>query len=343
MKIKLYALSSIFAFLVFACNKKENNTNVQPDLVEKTSAENDTLQGTEEIPRKESINLFTLMPKDSSDIAFVSLSDIYPVGDEKDTLTLPNIEKMGKEKAEYFTFEKNYRKRFLSKTNISETDSVFIYDYGKNKFVSFAVKNLKTAALLNGYSSGEDWPYHNYDFMIGFEINKKHLQGFSEYYRDALVYVGKENPFAKEKLTPVDWKKINAKEFPSKPLKSEDQKTVKGNTIGTSYAFKTTSYNYFLQDFVDNRKILFARRLLVVDPKTKEIIIDKLYSQSEGTSPTPLNYEEGPDVINQWTGKLFKNKPQVVFGFLYESFGCPGISIIDKSNEEIYLQCDNRH
>ena len=98
-----------------------------------------------------------------------------------------------------------------------------------------------------------------------------------------------------------------------------------------------------MQDYVDNRKLLFARRLLVVDSKTKEIIIDKLYSSSEGTSPTPLNYEEGDDVVNQWTGKLFKNKPQVIFGFLYESFGCPGISIIDKSNEEIYLQCDNRH
>lgn len=343
MKAKTFLLSAAFLALLSACEKKHSAKAEQQDVSKNAVTETDSIQTEEQGSRKESINLFTVMPKDSSDIAFISLSDIYPVGDEKDTLALPNLEKMGKQNAQYFTFEKNYRKRFLSKTNISETDSVFIYDYAKNKLVSFSVKNLKTAALLNGYSSEEDWPYHNYDFMIGFEINKKYLKDFSEYYQDALVYVGKENPFAKEQLTPVNWKKIPAKDFPSKPLKSEDQKTLKGNTAGNTYAFKTNSYQYFLQDYVDNRKILFGRRLLVTDPKTKEIIIDKLYSQSEGTSPTALNYEEGDNVVNQWTGRLFKNKPQVVFGFVYESFGCPGISIIDKSNEEIYLQCDNRH
>ncbi|HEY1193083.1 oxidoreductase [Flavobacterium sp.] len=343
MKTKLLLISATFLVFFSACEKKKSAKTTKQDTSKNAITEIDTLQTEEQGPRKESINLFTLMPKDSSEVAFVSLSDIYPIDDEKDTLALPNLEKMGKINAQYFTFEKNYRKRFLSKTNISETDSLFVYDYAKNKLASFLVKNLKTAAFLNGYSSEEDWPYHNYDFMIGFEINKKYLKGFSEYYRDALVYVGKENPFAKERLIPVDWKKITAKEFPSKPMKSEDQKIVKGHSIGNTYGFKTSVYNYFLQDYIDKQKILYARRLIVIDAKTKEIIIEKLYSQSEGTSPAPLNYEEGQDVINQWTGKLFKNKPQVVFGFLYESFGCPGISLIDKSNEEIYLQCDNRH
>jgi len=342
MNLKYHAIIVISFLFIVSCKKEENKT-IETPSAENAVVENDTLQNQEQSSPKESINLFTLMSKDSSDVAFVSLSDIYPVGEENDTLALPNIEKIGKLKAQYFTFEKNYRKRFLSKTNISESDSVFVYDYAKNKLASFLVKNLKTAAYLNGYSSEEDWPYHNYDYMIGFEINIKYLKGFSEYYRDAIVYVGKENPFAKQKLVPVDWKKITAKDFPSKPLKGEDQKTLKGTSKGTTYAFKTANYDYFLQDYLDNRKILFGRRLLVTDAKTKEIIIEKLYSQSEGTSPSPLNYEESPEAINQWTGKLFKNKPEVVFGFLYESFGCPGISIIDKSNEEIYLQCDNRH
>lgn len=335
---------SIFTFsflLLLSCNKKQENQSVEALPAPVENIENDSITD-QETPRKESINLFTIMPKDSSDVAFVSLSDIYPLN-ETDAEALPNIEERGILAAEYMTLENKQRKRFLSKINISENDSLFAYDYSKNKLARFAIKNLKTSALLNGYSSQEDWPYKPYDYMIGFSINKQLLNGFSEYYRDAIVYVGKENPFSKEGLTAIAWKKATAAEFPSKPLKSEDQKIVKGNTLGTAYSFKTNSYNYFLQDYTDNRKLLFARRLLVVDSKTKEIIIDKLYSQSEGTSPTALNYEEGPDVVNQWTGKLFKNKPQVVFGFLYESFGCPAISIIDKSKEEIYLQCDNRH
>lgn len=343
MKIKLYALSTVLTLFFFSCNKKENTTSKLPEPVEHAETETDTIQEAEETPRKESINLFTLMPKDSSDVAFISLSDIYAVNSEKDTLALPNIEKMGKDEAQYFTFDKIYRKRLLTGTHISENDSVFIIDYAKNKRVSFAVKNLKTAAMLNLYSSGEDWPYPNFDYMIGFEIDKKYLNGFSEYYRDALVYVGKENPFSKERLKPISWKKIAKKDFPSKPMKNEDRASLKNTVTGNTYLFKTESHDYFLQDYLDSNKTIYGRRLLVVDSKTAAVIIEKLFSQSEGTSPAPLNYENGEDAVEQWTGKLFKNKPPVVFGFEYISFGCPGISIIDKSNEDIYLQCDNRH
>jgi hypothetical protein len=343
MKVKIYALFAAILLSVFACDKKQPAKTTQSDVSENTEIETDSIHEEEQEPRKESINLFTLMPKDSTDIAFVSLSDIYNLGETNDSVAMPVIAKMDKKAAEYFVLENKYRKKFLSQIHISESDSLFVYDYAKNKLASFSVKSLKTTAMINGYASTEDFPYSPSDYMIGFEINKKYLNGFSEYYRDALVYVGKENPFAKERLTPIAWKKITAKEYPSKPIKKEDQKLLKKTVPGNTYAFKTNNYQYFLQDYVDNRKNLYARRLLVLDSNTKDIIIEKLYSQSEGTSPSPLNYEEGEDIVNQWTGKLFKDKPPVVFGFLYESFGCPGISIIDKSNEEIYLQCDNRH
>ncbi|WP_294963621.1 oxidoreductase [uncultured Flavobacterium sp.] len=343
MTTKSFLLSTTFLILLSACNKKENTSTVTlPEVTEHAETATDSLQ-TEKTSKKESIYLFNVIPKDSSDIAFVSLSDIYSNNDEKDTLVLPNIEKLGKYDAQYFTFDKNYRKRFLSKTNISETDSLFVYDYAKNKLVSFAVKNLKTAAMLNGYSSAEDWPYHHYDFMIGFEINKKLLNGFSEYYREALVYIGKENPFSNERLKPISWKKITKKEYPSKALKNDDRALLKNTVTGNTYFYKTDSHEYFLQDYLDSNKTIYGRRLLVLDSKTKDVIIEKLFSQSEGISPTPLNYENGDNSIEQWTGKLLKNKPEVVFGFEYVSFGCPSISVIDKSNEEINIQCDNRH
>lgn len=343
MNHKFYILFTASFLFLASCNKKQETKTEEESLIENTAADSIAEGSEEQTPRKESINLFNLTPKDSSNVAFVSLSDIYGPADEKDTLTLPPIETMDIISAAYFTFEKPYRKRFFTRTNISENDSVFIYDYAKNKSVSLAVKNLKTAAMINGYSSTEDWPYQHFDYMIGFEINKKYLDGFSEYYQDALVYVGPENPFAKERLTPILWKKTTSKEFPAKELSGEHKKMLKNTLTGTTHSFKTNSYNYFLQDYLDSHKIIYARRLLVTNSKTNEIVIEKLYSQSEGTSPSPLNFEEGDHVVNQWTGKLFKNKPPVVFGFEYVSFGCPGISIIDKSNEEIYLQCDNRH
>lgn len=342
MKIKTYILSAVFLLLFFACSKKENTKNTQPDLSEDRTLENDSVQ-TEEIPRKESINLFTLTSRDSTDAAFVSLSDIYPVNEDTDTDVLPDITKMDIISAEYFILENKYRKRFLAKTTISETDSLFVYDYTKNKLASFAVKNLRTAALVNGYTSEQDFPYERYDYMIGFEISKQYLNGLSDYYADVLVYVGKENPFTKEALTPIAWKKISNKEYPSKALKKEESEILKGTTPGSTYAYKTNSFIYFLQDYLNSQKDVYARRLFVVDSKTKDIIIEKFYSESEGTSPSPLNFQNNDNIINQYTGKLFKNKPPVVFGFQYESFGCPAISLIDKSNEDIYLQCDNRH
>ena len=343
MNLKIPAILSASVLFLLSCNDKKETKNNKPQSDKTAAAQNDTVE-TEQAPRKESINLFTLTYRDSTDVAFVSLSDIYPLDDTaSDTLALPNIEKMEKKAAKYFTLDKKYRNRFLSKTNISETDSLFVYDYAKNKLASFAIKNLKAAAWLNGYSSEEDWPYPKYYYMIGFEISKQSLKGFSDYYSDVIVYAGKENPFANEPLKPIVWKKIPGKEYPSKPMKKEDRAILKSTVAGNTYLYKTDTYQYFLQDYLDSDKIIYARRLLVTDSKTKEIIIEKLYSQSEGTSPAPLNGENGDDSFDQYTGKLFKNKPPVVFGFQYESFGCPAISLIDKSNEDIYIQCDNRH
>ena len=49
------------------------------------------------------------------------------------------------------------------------------------------------------------------------------------------------------------------------------------------------------------------------------------------------------NVINQWTGKLFKNKENVIFGFQYHSFSCPYITVLSKKPAQIEINCDNRH
>jgi hypothetical protein len=341
MNTKIYIIFIASLLSLLSCNKKETKNN-KPQSAKTTAAINDSVQVEEETPRKESINLFRLTYRDSSDVAFVSLSDIYPLnGKDNDKLILPEVEKMGIKAAGYFTIDSKYRKRFLTETNTSETDSLFVYDYSKNKLAAFSIKNLKTAAFLNPYSSEDAWPYHWYDYMIGFEINAQSLKGFSDYYSDVLVYVGKENPFTNKPLTPIVWNKISAKEFPSKAIKTKDLALLKNKTPGNTYSYKTEEYHYFLQEYLNSTEV-GSRRLLVIDANTKEVITEKMFIESEGSSPAPLNSADD-EVAVQYTGKLFKNKPPVVFGFQYESFGCSAISLIDKSNEDIYIQCDNRH
>jgi len=273
-------------------------------------------------------------------VVFVSLSDIYPSSEKPDLPVIPE----DKRNFEHVLLDSKFRKQFLSVTKISETDNVFLYDYAKNKLASFTVKNLNAVANLSQYEAGSEPPHSHYDYQIGFEIDKKLLKDFEDFSNQILVYVGKENPFAEKQLTAIAWKKISSKEFPSKKIKDEFGALNQKYTVGDSYSFKYENLEYFIQDFLRDTSI-FARRVLVVNSKTKTIIYEEIFSEGESDSLTPLNFvnkDEG-DNINQWTGKLFKNKEPVIFGFEYHSFGCDYITVLSKKPTQVDIYCDNRH
>ena len=97
----------------------------------------------------QNLALFSFSSIEQSDIGFVSLSDVYPLSSHSDSLAIPDIKDKGIQSAQYFKLDVTYRKRFLSKTKIAETDQVFIYDYASNRIVSFTVKSLNVVARLN--------------------------------------------------------------------------------------------------------------------------------------------------------------------------------------------------
>jgi hypothetical protein len=273
-------------------------------------------------------------------VVFVSLSDIYPSSEKPDLPVIPE----DKRNFEHVLLDSKFRKQFLSVTKISETDNVFLYDYAKNKLASFTVKKLNAVANLSQYEAGSEPPHSHYDYQIGFEIDKKLLKDFGDFSNQILVYVGKENPFAQEQMIPISWKKTTSKDFPSKKVKDEFGKLPEKYSIGDSYSFKFENFEYFIQNFSRDKSI-FARRLLIQDTKTKAIIYEEIFSEGESDSLTPLNFvnkEEG-NTINQWTGKLFKNKEPVIFGFEYHSFGCDYITVLSKRPTQVDIYCDNRH
>lgn len=292
----------------------------------------------------QNLALYSFSSIEQSDLGFVSLSDNYPLSNNPDSVAIPDVKGKGIKSAAYFKLDVTYRKRFLSKTKIAETDRVFIYDYASNALVSFTVKSLNVVARLNLYADKDDWPYSQEDYMFGFEINKNLLKGFKDYDNDVLVYVGKENPFAGQKLKPVAWKKISSKDYPAKAVKKDPALQPQKYVVGNSYRFDVAGFQYFIQDYLSSNHI-FARRL-VVQIQNQKIIYEKVYTESEGVSLAPLNFvnEEGDNhTITQWTGKLFKNRAPVIFGFEYQSFGCPAITILEQPATEVYINCDNRH
>jgi hypothetical protein len=278
----------------------------------------------------------------NQNVGFISLSDNYPISDDAAPSALPPDNQ-----AVYFKLDSQYRKKFLTATKVSETDKVFVYDYGTDVTAQFTVSQLSVVAFLSPYIGPEEGPFAAGDYMIGFEIDGKLLKGFSDSYVNNVVFISKQNPFTKGQVQPVVWKNITAKEFPAVadiPEMKEKLKTY-GKQEGVGYyKYEADGLRYFVHDIIADMQTS-VRRLVVMDAKTNKMVAQTVFYAQEGSSPSPLNgmNEESSGYTNQFVGKLFKDLPPVVVGFEYVSFGCPYIFVVQNKPEEIYINCDNRH
>lgn len=286
------------------------------------------------------VGLLEKATPDSADVVLISLSDIYLLSEHPDSLAIPDVSDKTEAESKYLKLNGAYRKRFLSGTKILETDKVFIYDYSTSTLKSFSVKSLQVVACLNIY--GAEFPYTQFDYMIGFEIERKLLTGFDKYFENTLVAFGKTNPFLEEQLKKVVWKKSDQSTFYLPPINSKDSITLNkffaqlNYEVSSEYEFISDEHHLFIQDItIKESKWTSAKRLIVVDAKSKKVIKEKIFYNGESATFAPLQ--------NQWTGKLFKNKPPVIFGFQYISFGCPHLTFLDNISSDIYINCDNRH
>jgi hypothetical protein len=307
-------------------------------------------------------DLSTFHFNNNKEIGFISFSDKYQLSENEDSLA---IQTNGETefgyrdnkyyRDEYIKLDSKHRKMFLSKLKISENDSLFIYHYAMDTIISLRVKNLNVVACINLYRQGEqnepDFEgFDQYDYMIGFEIEPIIIKRLGENYNQNFVCVGKVNPFIKNQLKPIVWTKIHSSQFPGMGFITANELLMKREQISSDscYRFSNYNYTYFVKDVYINQSSYISkmRRLIVTENKTGGIVLDELFDEGESTSINPLNNmntEEGRKYIYQWTGKLFKYKAPVIFGFNGESFGCPHISFLDFSEQSIYTNCDNRH
>ncbi|AVQ10677.1 Uncharacterized protein XB16_0330 [Leptospira santarosai] len=327
----------------------------------------------------ENLNLYklnTCEKKGNKSVGFVSLSDNYNLYNYPDWFAIPKLKNKKWKDVRYLILGRTYRDRFLSKTKISENDTVFIYDYSTETIATFPVKNLNAIACLDPYMSDTDGspPYSQGYYRIGFEIDKKLLKRFqnkSFEYHNTLIYIGKQHPFQKGRIKSILWKKIDPKELSTFKIKVKyapgyDPTAWSGYSFGKAYQFDSAPLRYYVQDLLkyderyyiqnlkydDPNRSLFervelnCRRLIVINTKTKEMIFEKFYCESEGESLIPLNvvgHAKDWRSETQWTGEIFKDRPRVIFRFLYSSFGCPSIDFLEQSESYVRINCDNRH
>jgi hypothetical protein len=357
---RIFTIVVITIFSTLSCseNKKEtkNTDSIEIENENKTATENAKLETSDTVNTNNNsdeeskltcfkdVDLFWIRDLEESaqkKVGFISLSDIYPLSEHPDSLAIPNLDNKAKENQLYFKLNSSYRKRFLSKTNISETDSIYIFDYSTDALFSFSVSKLNVVGYLNIYMDINDCPCSQVDYMIGFEVPKSNLIGLGKYYSESLVFIGTQNPFMQGQMKAIAWKKISRDKFPfEKSQLTEMQKKYKNkNAIkGQAYLSETDKYNIFIQDYIlsNTNLVLEDRHLIVFDKKSENIVYETLFSNSEGSSISQIGY--------QWIGRLLKNKPEVLFGFEDVSFGCPSIDYINSNdNKYIQINCDNRH
>ena len=330
--------------LLFICNsllincKKEISTSINNE----TGPDSSYVNNTEEIPIRANAQLllYDIEMYDRDDLVdtFISVSDIY-----MDPLSVPpeiieNQKQIPFEKLRYINLDNTYRTKMLKALHLTESDTLYIFNYSSGVVEKTPLKNLKSVAYLSYYvSEGEE--VDNTSYMLGFQVNseKKVEEEFYNKYDNAVAYFGSDNPFIEKQMVRIKWKKIKAAEYTNKIFNnSELQKS-------NIYEFKNFGLTYYLQDYGSKENVIL--RVLIVVDKDKNIFFEKAFDlNGEGRAFNSLSgIETDNGIFSQWTGKLFKNKPPVIFGFTYESFGCSSITIMDQNKSEIVINCDNRH
>lgn len=338
-------MKSIYCLLILfqlrSCENKRSDKQISSNYVQNNVEKpiySDTINGdennlNESVNKYPELKIYSVTSFDKTEnqpTGFISLTDSYPWSENNDSLVVSE-EYLGNEEIKNFhILNKKYRDRFLNRIKVKETDKVFIYNYHLDSIYTFQVKDLPLLAQITIY--GADPPIKQEDYLIGFDLQNilpmKNVKGYS----DALVYVGDENPFDKGKMKPIIWKKIDANLFP----KEAESKRISTSKINKLYIFQMNNMDYYLAN---------NNHLVILESKTKKMILDEIFTEGESASLAPLSFADNKNENSreQWTGVLFKNKPPVFLGFLYESFGCTGIDFIENPRSRIYISCDCRH
>ena len=137
---------------------------------------------------------------------------------------------------------------------------------------------------------------------------------------------------------------MEPEDFPLTPTPKPYSDWIEGYSPAESYYYAQDGFEYFIQNLEKEKHPNF-RHLVIRTEEEELVVLNRYFMDSEGSYLEPLNdvNESYSDTYTQWTGKLFKNNPPVVFGLLGHSFGCPSIYFLEEGMEPVGILCDNRH
>lgn len=269
--------------------------------------------------------------------AFVNISESYDWNYSDTVSTLIPKMNLGKDT---INFDLTQKDQILKKINIKADDRIFIYNFSSDSIYTFEVDETPIIACINIYSLGSQ-NIEEYDYEIGFNLKQNYkTKG------ENLVVIGKSNPFQTSSSKPIIWEKISVHNDTIE-LEKENKKWFLNGTYlkDQFYTFEFEKYSLLLRDFNKLDSTNRLRYLIVWDKSAKKSIFKNIYRDSEGTSLSPIQSvgQQNLQNVEQWIGQIFKDKPSIIFGFLYYSFGCSEIQFLDRERTSVTILCDNRH
>jgi len=328
--------------------KQSINTTKSPSVAKDTIHTNEETPLSNEIVDnahgKDDFSLFELSNlEDGGDtLMLVSVSDVDTLSRDINPNVIPDQAGKRPDQSRRFKLTSGYRKRLLKSTGISESDSLFIYDYANDLITAFSISSLNAVATLSPYADTPDEKHDEIDYMLGFQIEPASNPKIDYFNTTKLsICISHTNPFARGQMKPVIWSKADAKSFPKVSFREADKKVLKGYVLSGTYTFQSNDHHFNLQTYTKDGESI---EHIIILNDAKKIVYQNLFYEQESSSPATLSFINGKqNPLEQWTGTLFKNKPPVILGFEYANFGCAVIPYIDGSNHYTVLNCDNRH
>jgi hypothetical protein len=272
---------------------------------------------------------------------FVNLSDrifgsIYRDGNP--------FELTGNYSSDTLRLNKRDRHRMMKEMRLSENDSVFIYDLKSTQVTKFSLANLPAIACPNIYAqSRRRSTYSLEDLEYGFDVGEYYQGEFN------FTYVGRNNIFSSAGLTAIKWSKPQLNEVETLVDRSKFTQPEIDRFLGSDdikhYIYRTNDYILLTGQRI-SQSYNNELQLAVFERISKKVITKRFWRSGESTNVHILN-DDGSNTEysygSQYIGKLFNSKEPVLFNFASYSFGCPEIIILDPTEPDVHISCDNRH
>lgn len=287
------------------------------------------------------MNDLGIMPISSSEIgnrkipAFISLTDGDWYNRFPKVVAEYQKESTSTNKELYYYLKGKERADFLANRDIKESDNLYIYNFQTDDLTVAVIKEIP---LLSHESV-----YGGMDFLTGLDV-KNIIDTSAHTYYSSFAYIGTKNPFTSGAVSAIKWKPIATHKVPKVALNYGTFYNSADYEVLLAYHYAAYGNNYYYSRHSFDNGTFIVDYIFVINEQNT-LLYQAQISDSESQSPSiPLTENmQLPQVPEHFTGTLFKDKPAVIFGLYYNSFGCPFIDFISDSELSVYIQCDNRH